>query len=426
MRRADSGATHPAGCSVECAPSMSALPEEGMPKTKPMCVPSCYVDGYEAARGIDPAVADDYIRYTTLGDPVADAVVAELAQTATPAKVHGIIASSVNNHHDLPAGTPDSLRNLIADAGRMPEWFDPDLALQGTRGFLRNSDMVLGGLVGGAIIEGFSTLISKSFRIRSRITENGVRRLKQNLLQLVEQFMPGGLEPGGDGWRLSLRIRLVHAQARRLVRGSDEWDEETYGLPLSTAHMLLGAATFSARLMQHVARLGGDFTDEEREGYVHVWRYTAKIMGVPESILFTDYASALRTFEVAVACEPPRDDDAIIMANSIVNSAPILLGFAGDSERRDKAQFMYQVSRELIGDKLADDFRYPPGKLLTEVPLIRLRNVAGRIGSRVVPGWRSRQSFAKFSDMLEVSDLGQSQLSYALPDTVYDEDSHNW
>ena len=392
-------------------------------KTDP---PSCYVDGYEAARKLDPELADVYIRHTTIGDPAADAVVAELARTATPPEVHGIIARAVNNHHNLPADTPESLRNLIAEAGRMPEWFDPDLALQGTKGFLRNSDMVLGGLVGGAIIEGFSTLISKSFRIRSRITENGVRRLKQNLLQLVEQFMPGGLEPGGDGWRLSLRIRLVHAQARLLVGGSDEWDEDKYGLPLNTAHMLLGAATFSGRLMQHVKRLGGDFTDEEREGYVHVWRYTAKIMGVPESILFTDLASAIGTFEIGLACEPPRDDDAIIMANSIVNSAPILLGFAGDSERRDKAQFMYQVSRELIGNKLAEDFRYPPGKLLGEVPLIRLRNFAGRVGARILPGWRSRAAFAKFSDMLDVSNLGESRLSFALPDTVYDEDSHNW
>ncbi len=404
------------------APSLIRAPE-----TVPTAdIPSCYVEGYQAARELDPALADIYIRHTTVGDPVADAVVAELAETATPPQVHGIIAKSVNNHHDLPADTPESLRNLIAEAGRTPEWFEPDLALEGTKGFLRNSDMVLGGLVGGAIIEGFSTLISKSFRIRSRITENGVRRLKQNLLQLVEQFMPGGLEPGGDGWRLSLRIRLVHAQARMLVKGSDEWDEDTYGLPLSTAHMLLGAATFSGRLMQHVARLGGNFTDEEREGYVHVWRYTAKIMGVPESILFTDFASAIRTFEIGLACEPPRDDDAIIMANSIVNSAPILLGFAEDPGRRDKAQFMYQVSRELIGNKLAEDFRYPPGKLLGEVPLIRVRNFANRVGSRIVPGWRSRAAFAKFSDMLDVSDLGESRLSFALPDTVYDEDSHNW
>ena len=40
--------------------------------------------------------------------------------------------------------------------------------------------------------------------------------------------MPGGLEPGGDGWKLSLRIRLVHAQSRKLIREtSDEWDAES-------------------------------------------------------------------------------------------------------------------------------------------------------------------------------------------------------
>ena len=391
-----------------------------------MDIPSCYVDGYEAARKVHPELADMYIRYTTLGDPVADAVCTELAETADPGDVHRIIATTVNHHDDPPKDTLESLLNLIGEAKIVPEWFDPDLALKGTRAFIRNSDMVLGGLVGGAIIEGFSTLISKSFRIRSRITLNGVRRLKQNLLQLVEQFIPGGLEPGGDAWRLNLRIRLVHAQARMLIKDSPEWDGRTYGLPLSTAHMLLGAAAFSARLMDHVANLGGDFTDEEREAYIHVWRYTALIMGVPESILFTDYASAMRIFEIGTICEPPPDDDAIIMANSIVNSAPIVLGFAETNERRAKAAFMYQVSRDLIGDKMADDFRFPRSRWLREVPLLRLRNRANRVASRLLPGWGSRQARNKFSDMLSVSNLGNYDLSYALPTSVYDEASREW
>ena len=178
---------------------------------------------------------------------------------------------------NLPQDTPEALRDLIADAGVLPDWFDRELVRDATRAFLRNSEMVLGALVGGAIIEGFSTLISKSFRIRSRIMTNGVRRLKQNLLQLVEQYLPGGIEPGGDGWKLSLRIRLVHAQARRLVATADEWDHSIYGLPLSAAHMSLGAAAFSGRLMQHVSSLGGDFSDREREAYVHVWRYTGRL-----------------------------------------------------------------------------------------------------------------------------------------------------
>ena len=223
-------------------------------------IPSCYVDGYEAARRVDPEFAETYIRHTTVGDPAADAVVEELAAIATPRQVHGIIAATLEHWDELPADTPESLRRLVAESAVVPDWFDPELAMSATRAFLRNSDMVLGGLIAGAIIEGFSTLISKSFRIRSRIVTNGVRRLKQNLLQLLEQYLPGGMEPGADGWTLSLRIRLVHAQARMLIRKqSDEWDVATYGMPLSAAHMLLGAATFSGRLMQHVTRLGGDF-----------------------------------------------------------------------------------------------------------------------------------------------------------------------
>ena len=391
-----------------------------------MNIPSCYVDGYEAARIVDPELAELYIRYTTYGDPVADAAVAELAKNARPSEVHRIIATTLNNYDNLSKSTPDSLRNLITDSGVAPEWFDRELAMDATRAFLRNSEMVLGALVSGAIIEGFSTLISKSFRIRSRIMLNGVRRLKQNLLQLVEQYLPGGIEPGGDGWKLSLRIRLVHAQARRLIAESDEWDQSVYGLPLSAAHMNLGAAAFSGRLMQHVASLGGDFTEREREGYIHVWRYTGLIMGIPEEILFKNFTSSIRVFEIGSLCEPPPDDDAIIMANSIINSAPIVLGFINPTERRSNAAYMYQVSRELIGDKMADSFRFPKSRWIKEVPFLRIRNVGDKMLRRVSPRLAARRSMLRFSNVLEVSNLGKYEHSYNLPSSVFEEDSHEW
>ena len=389
-------------------------------------IPACYVHGYEAARARDPEMAERYIRYTTLGDPLADQAVEQLANVVAPQRIHATIAKTVDRYYDPPKDTPEALRELIATSAVVPDWFDPKIALKATRAFLRNSDMVLGSLVGGAIVEGFSTLISKSFRIRSRIILNGVRRLKQNTLQLTEQFMPGGLEPGGDAWRLSLRIRLVHAQSRLLLSKSDEWDTATHGTPLSTAHMLLGAAAFSGRLMHHVERLGGDFTDEEREAYIHVWRYTALVMGIPESIMFHDQASAHRTFKTGAICEPPPDDDAIIMANSIVNSAPILLGFTETQERRKMAAFIYQVSRELIGDELADAFRFPKSRVVKQVPLLYLRNRAERIALQLFPSLAAKRSRKRFNALLDASDLGEIEHSYALPTTLHDEDSHDW
>lgn len=389
-------------------------------------VPSCYVGGYEAARKVDRAFADLYVRYTVIGDPSGDEVVAELAERYTPGEVHGIVARALDSPGNVPKDLPACIRSFVAELADAPEWFDERLAAAATRGFLRNSDMVLGALVGGAIIEGFSTLISKSFRIRSRIVENGVRRLKQNLAQLLDQYMPGGILPGGDGWRLSIRIRLIHAQARRLIRQTEEWDESEYGLPLSTAHMLLGAAAFSGRLMQHVERLGGDMSAEEKEGYVHVWRYAGMLMGVPEPIMFQDYASSVNSFRIGALCEPPPDQDSTIMANSIVNSAPIVLGITEAEARRSMAAYMYQVSRELIGNDLADELRYPPARLIKELPFLRLRNFGDQMLRRAIPRLAARRSRVRFSQMFAVADLGQFEHSFSLPTSVFDEESREW
>ena len=399
-----------------------------------MRIPACYVDGYQAARAQDPELADAYIRHVTIGDPAADAVVDELETLADRAQVHAIIERALSNGGSVQEGTPESLRRLVAEVSVKPDWYDSELALHASRAFIRNADVVLAALSTAAIIEGFSTLIAKSFRIRGRIMQNGVRRLKQNLLQLLEQFLPGQVEPAGDAWRLTLRIRLIHAQARKLIRraserGSEwdsEWDEETLGTPLSAAHMLLGASAFSGRLMQHVAALGGDFSAEEREGYVHVWRRTALTMGIPSEITFHDEASALRMFQIGVLCEPPPDEDSIIMANSIINSTPLVLGIMDSRSRAREARRYYQLSRELIGGPTADSLRYPPAWNYNILPLLRLKHRATLLGVRAFSRFGRAHRLRGFNLLLQVSDLKKFEHSYKLPTELHDENSKRW
>ena len=391
-----------------------------------MEIPSAYAAGYQAARKIDAEAADAYIRHTTVGDPPADRVVQELATTDPPVNVHAVIAAALRSPKTPPKHLPESLRDLVADLCVVPDWYDPELARRASLAFVRNSNIVPAALAGAAIVEGFSTLISKSFRIRGRITDNGIRRLRQNLLHLADQYLPGGMEPAGDGWRLTVRIRLVHAQSRLLITQSDEWDHQMYGTPINIGHILLASTTFSARLIQHCRRLGADFSDAEAEAYVHVWRYTAWILGVPEPILFTSMADALRWFEVGMTCEPVPDEDAIIMANSIINSAPLLLGHASRDERKPFAKYIYQVCRELIGDEMADRFLFPPSQRIKQVRLLRFEN---RV-RRVLPKWmmarvkdRPDQDYLK---MLDISDVGDRAQSYRLPTALHDEDSQPW
>ena len=142
--------------------------------------------------------------------------------------------------------------------------------------------------------------------------------------------------------------------------------------------------------------------------------------------MFHDYASSIRAFEIGTLCEPPPDEDAIIMANSIINSAPIVLGNSEPKTRRAQAAYFYQVSRELIGNRLADEFRFPPGKLIKELPFLRLRNFGDRLLRRVAPPLAAYRSRSRFRNMLEAADLGQYEHSYRLPTSVFEEDSREW
>lgn len=389
-----------------------------------MKIPGAYAAGYEAARIRDPRLARAYIRHTTVGDPVADAVIRDLG-SLSPEEVHDTLAKVLEGPDRSRHGVPDSLLAFVQEARRVPDWFDGRRARVASQAFLRNSDIVLAALVGGSIVEGFSTLIGKSFRIRGRLVVAAIRRLKHNGMQLVEQYLPGGMEPGGDGWRLTLRARLVHAQSRHLLNNSDEWDQERYGVPLSAAHVLLAGAAFSGRLMRHVAELGGDFTREEREAFVHVWRYAALLFGIPEEILFRDEASAVRTFEIGRMCESPTDLDGIIMANSVVNSAPIIVGVKAPPERRKMARTVTQVSRELIGDELADSLGFPRRKRKV-VPWLRFRHRARRMVGRMLPRLAAKQDRDRFEALMEFASFDEFEHSYKLPTALHDERSSDW
>ena len=392
--------------------------------------PSGYAAGCRRAARIDPVLARRYAQGTMERDPPADQAVSDLARAVPSESIHATIAACMSGDGELPPEAPESLRALIEDARRAPPWYDPEVARVAGRAFLRNAHVVLLSLVSAAIVEGFSTGISKAFQVRGRLVDNGLQRLVQNNRQLFEQFLPGGMEPGGDGWRATLRVRLVHAQARSLIAEFGNWPVEQLGTPVHASHVALGCAAFSGRLMRHAMRLGGDFTAEEREAYVHVWRRSAELLGVPEHLAFSDMDSALRLFEVAVVCEPAPDHDSIMLANSIINSAPLVFGYTAPAARRKWAARLYEISRALIGDEAATALAYPsaPRRLVSPLRSFRWKKRLARILGRVTPpAWHGNPFLQTPAVvMMRAIESADYDLRYALPTALHDEDSESW
>jgi len=388
-----------------------------------MEVPHDYKAGYERACLVDKVTADNYLAHTQIGDPVMDAVVEELAPLPQK-QVHKFVQAGMDQDREGMRNAPQILRDFFLEAPQPdPDWLDYEAFAPGVRAFQRNSIPVLSAFVTGVLIDGFSTLISKSFVQTGRIFDDGVWRLRQNNRHQMEIFWPGGLRRHGDGWKLSVRIRFVHAQVRRLLGQSEEWEHDAWGVPISAAHLGYSIACFATRTVNYSEALGARYSTEERAGFHDVWRYAGYLMGIPETILFTDETHSLDIYRIGSMCEPPPTTEAIIMTNALINSAPLVAGIDEPKQRRalvDKV--IYPVSRALIGKKLADHLRFPATRLPFPLFWYRLDQKVQHFKARL----RKKGGPNTFATLLEASAYDDAGVSYRLPDHAHAERSGEW
>ena len=391
-----------------------------------MKMPTDYTIGYEKARAVAPDIADKYIAHTFIGDPLGEAMMEDLAEF-TPQESERLIQAAMNQEgEEALRNAPASLREFFRDAETPPEWLDYAAFAPGVRMFHRNSQVVLGAFVAGVLIEGFTTNIAKSFFITGRVRDQGVRRLGQNNRHMMEIFLPNGMYRYGDGWKLSVRIRLVHAQMRRLLNSSEEWDTEAWGVPISVAHLGYAISAFSARLLRHAKTLGAKYNDEEYASFMAVWRYSGHLMGIPETILFRDADEALKLYDIGNICEPDSSIESVVMAHALVNSAPLIAGKTEPAARRSLAKYVYRVSSGLIGRETAESLMYPPLSQFGAVWWFKMQQRYGHILDKLLPGRRQNSNFTRFTSLLDTSLFDEEGIRYTLPDHVYAEESTNW
>ena len=325
-----------------------------------MNTPTDYRKGYEKARAVAPEIADKYIAHMHIGDPLGEAMTEDLAELSSERSRRLIQAAMNEEDKEALRDAPASLREFFREAETPPEWLDYSALAPAVRMFHRNSQLILAAFVAGVLIEGFTTNIAKSFFITGRVRDQGIRRLGQNNRHMMEIFLPGGLYRYGDGWKLSVRIRIIHARTRHLLKDSEDWDTEAWGIPISAAHLGYAISAFSARLLKHMKTLGAKYNDEEYKSFMAVWRYSGYLMGIPEAILFRDADEALKLYEVGLMCEPDAPLESVVMAHSLVNSAPLIAGVVEPAARRSLARYVYRISRGLIGQEIAESLMYPP------------------------------------------------------------------
>ena len=187
-----------------------------------------YRPGFEKVPAADRELAANFCAHTLIGDPEGEALVEELFSLGQ-GEAYRLIQAAMAEDDRVLYHAPRSLLEFFEKASRPPAWWDPAATSSGIYSFHRHSDMILQAFAAGVLVEGFTTSVARSFIVTGRLRDQGVRRLRNNNRHVMEIFWPEGLERHGDGWKLSVRIRLVHAQVRRLLRQSPDWDAEAWG-----------------------------------------------------------------------------------------------------------------------------------------------------------------------------------------------------
>ncbi len=382
-------------------------------------IPSAYTNGYAKACLHDQAAADNYIRHTTIGDPELDPVMEELS-ALSQADLHKFVRAGVEQESDVLRTAPKVLRDFFDKVDPPPPpWVDFESFKPGMRAFHENMSNMLIAYAIGSAVEGFSTLVSKSFSITGRVTGLGAgaeRRLRQNNRHMIEVYYPGGLRRDGDGWKVSTRIRFIHAQMRRLLAESDTWNFDAWGVPLSAAHVGgIALYTFSIRQFEHAISMGAKVSQEQKDSIVRIWRYAGYLLGVPEAILFKNEKEARKIYEIGHLCEPPPDDDAVGVANAVFKAIPAMAGLTEEAQIKGMQRYAYRLSRSLIGNELADRYQYPN--------TIRSRTLVlayYRMRNRLIQLMKKRQFLKQeaFGQIFESAQYDKGGLSYKMPDHV--------
>ena len=383
-----------------------------------MTIPSAYVDGHKTARLQDEALADNYVRHTMIGDPELDPIMDELS-SLPPDELHRYVGAGIEQRDEVLREAPQILRDFF-DNLEDPPWLDFEDFRPGIRAFHANVNLMLVAFVTGVLVEGFSTMIAKSFSITGRVASTK-RRLQQNNRHMMDIFFPGGLHRNGEGWKLSTRIRFVHTRIRNLLKHSDEWNHEAWGMPVSAAHLGFAISVFSKRLVDYSLLVGANLNEEEQESVIKVWRYTGYLMGIPETILYTTTEEAVKMYKIGYMCEPPADAESIGVANMLIQAIPTVADITDPEEQEKLRELAYRLSRALIGDQLADQFEFPKISTFGTLWMYRMKQRLNRLMT-------NQQSIRSdnFSQLLQISVYDDEGVSYKMPNHVHSSKSIKW
>lgn len=326
----------------------------------------------EAARARFGDRVDRLGRHLFRTDELADAVVASI-ESLPKGEGWRLFEAGVRGGPRAIPHAPKPMRELLEHAAHVPAWLDWDTCDRG--GLL----LMRAGPLGGAVLGGRSLILgyaspggNKPLVFSGRLNQQAKRRLDETARFVQAVSRPGGMRPYADGWQITLKVRLIHAQVRRMILKSGRWDEGAWGAPINQHDMAGTTLLFSCAIIDGLRKLGMRVDPEEAERYVHLWRWVGRVSGVDEDVLPASEGEGMRLADLIAFTMGEPDQDSRDLTRAFFEAAYDGCTTKAQIKQAERnVMFGRLICRALIGDELADKLEVPRTTLRHAMPMMK-------------------------------------------------------
>lgn len=350
----------------------------------------------------DPAVLDRIGRALRERDEPGAALVAAIRRDSgdpTRVTMPQFDAASKFGVAAVP-DAPGELRRFFDFVERTPGWVDFDLLNAGAkayRNYGRNVRDVMAdlSLIGGYRFGGPPDLLVKTGLLAG---SGALRRMGETVHWSTAVTEHDGMRRGGEGFVLTLHVRLMHALVNHQYEINGRWDTEQWGLPINQADQGWTLGLFSSIMLHGLRRLGVRVTPSDSEAMMHLWKYVGWLMGIGDDFLRDTEAEQNRLQYHFLLTQPPLTSAGPQLANAIVDaerhqhfaSLPRLRGAYAHFRRLSMLRFF-------LGETSLRELELPLIPPVAAAPVIAANVVRYQILSRTAQGRRVVQRWGERS-----------------------------
>lgn len=267
--------------------------------------------------------AEHYTTLQTRTDAVGDAALHDLMKASGKGDMFERIEALATSDELEPAPGVLKLWQQMHD---VPSWVDWDQIRRGQDVFFSYGPSSVAGLFANSLIGGFAS--GKATAVLNKTASFSVHAARRRLLQTMQFVLEimnsvESLQPGGEGWKSVLRVRLLHCMVRAQIlrvfqqqeairpgAGRKYFDLERFGMPINICDMQATIDVFCGTLIfSAYPRTGVVPTEQEKADFVALWRLVAYYMGCGDTTPWSSTAHAKASMESHFANDMWPEDD---------------------------------------------------------------------------------------------------------------------